>query len=233
MAQHLGVSRVSVAEFNRESSVDATTYFQRFGSWNKANKEAGLCEKLMTNAGKYTDEFLVEELKRVAKCLGKKSLSSKELKKESSLNATLYFRRFGSWDNAVKKAGLNPTHVKIDYERTAVPKSVMIKILKRDFHKCCICGASPSNDTLVDLEIDHIKPVSKGGSNNPENLWTLCTHCNRSKGTQYDIEIALRAHRHKLLTENIKEHDKTRTRTIPPKPKFKACNLTPDVEPNI
>lgn len=36
---------------------------------------------------------------------------------------------------------------------------------------------------LADLEVDHIKPVSKGGTERISNLQLLCTRCNRTKGS--------------------------------------------------
>lgn len=33
----------------------------------------------------------------------------------------------------------------------------------------------------VALEVDHMQPVSKGGTNDEENLWTLCKPCNQGK----------------------------------------------------
>ena len=49
------------------------------------------------------------------------------------------------------------------------------KIFRRDNFTCQKCG---SQDTL---ELDHIIPVSKGGSNKKDNLQTLCFSCNRKK----------------------------------------------------
>lgn len=41
---------------------------------------------------------------------------------------------------------------------------------------CLACGAEK------DLEIDHVLPLSRGGTNEFENLQVLCGRCNRSKG---------------------------------------------------
>lgn len=59
------------------------------------------------------------------------------------------------------------------------PKAeVRIRVMKRDKFRCTYCGAS-GND--VELEIDHIHPISKGGSNHMSNLTTACRCCNQSK----------------------------------------------------
>lgn len=54
-------------------------------------------------------------------------------------------------------------------------------ILRRDNFRCQYCGRSPKEDG-VKLAVDHIVPVSKGGTDEPENLLTSCTDCNRGKG---------------------------------------------------
>lgn len=41
------------------------------------------------------------------------------------------------------------------------------------------------SDRFADLEIDHIKPIAKGGKSTPDNLQTLCRRCNRMKGDSY------------------------------------------------
>lgn len=52
------------------------------------------------------------------------------------------------------------------------------KIIKRDGNKCLKCGTSDK------LTVDHIIPVSRGGTNQEHNLQTLCEPCNLDKGTE-------------------------------------------------
>lgn len=54
-------------------------------------------------------------------------------------------------------------------------------ILKNSNYKCRECGAT-NEDTK--LEIDHIKPWSKGGLTELENLQVLCRKCNHAKNTR-------------------------------------------------
>lgn len=47
---------------------------------------------------------------------------------------------------------------------------------------CALCGASIVDDRT--REVDHIIPLSKCGSNGPENIQILCRTCNRQKGAK-------------------------------------------------
>lgn len=62
-----------------------------------------------------------------------------------------------------------------DWPSRYVPDAVRAAVLERDGHKCRQC--SDENN----LEIDHIKPVSKGGTGEESNLQVLCRSCNRKK----------------------------------------------------
>lgn len=50
--------------------------------------------------------------------------------------------------------------------------------------KCAIC-----KEKLVKYDIDHIQPVSKGGTNEKHNLQLLCQRCNRTKQAKDPIEF--------------------------------------------
>lgn len=58
-------------------------------------------------------------------------------------------------------------------------KRVRFGVFKRDSFACQYCGAAAPN---VQLHVDHIVPVSEGGSDDPSNLVTACAACNFGKG---------------------------------------------------
>lgn len=54
-----------------------------------------------------------------------------------------------------------------------------LQVFARDNYSCTACGAAD------DLSVDHIQPVSKGGTNEMSNLQTLCRSCNSAKGAKW------------------------------------------------
>lgn len=60
--------------------------------------------------------------------------------------------------------------------RQKVTGKVRAYVFARDGHQCVRCGGRGP------LVIDHILPVSRGGSGEVENLQSLCEPCNREKG---------------------------------------------------
>jgi len=66
-------------------------------------------------------------------------------------------------------------------ERRRLRPSLRFAILARDGYRCQYCGASAP---AVTLHIDHIVPVAKGGTDDPENLITACETCNLGKRTR-------------------------------------------------
>jgi len=61
--------------------------------------------------------------------------------------------------------------------RSLIPPAVRVKVLDSYYGRCGYCGIIPKV-----LEIDHVKPFSKGGSDRIENLMPCCRKCNTAKG---------------------------------------------------
>ena len=70
--------------------------------------------------------------------------------------------------------------------RKSLSKKVRFEVFKRDAFTCSYCGKSPPEATL---EVDHIVPVSGGGSSEIDNLVTACFACNRGKSDR-PLELA-------------------------------------------
>ena len=60
----------------------------------------------------------------------------------------------------------------------ALSKRLRFEIFKRDGFRCGYCGRTPPEAIL---EIDHIQPKSKDGSDDINNLLSSCYDCNRGK----------------------------------------------------
>lgn len=63
---------------------------------------------------------------------------------------------------------------------------VRIRVMKRDRFTCTYCGTTGAD---AELEIDHIIPISKGGSNHISNLTTACRKCNQKKGNGMGFRV--------------------------------------------
>jgi hypothetical protein len=57
-----------------------------------------------------------------------------------------------------------------------VPDSLRKEVFERDGGKCLRCGSTEH------LSVDHITPLANGGTNDKDNLQTLCKKCNSIKG---------------------------------------------------
>lgn len=63
-------------------------------------------------------------------------------------------------------------------KRKSISQKIRFEVFKRDSFTCQYCGRK-APDVL--LQVDHIKPVAKGGKNDVINLITSCFDCNSGK----------------------------------------------------
>jgi 5-methylcytosine-specific restriction endonuclease McrA len=64
-------------------------------------------------------------------------------------------------------------------KRQPISKKLRFEVFKRDGFVCQYCGKHPPD---IILEVDHIHPKAKNGSDDINNLITSCFDCNRGKG---------------------------------------------------
>lgn len=180
-------------QYAEQGNFGATTYLRRFGSWNKALEKAGLEIKCRINIG---NDELFENLATVWKKLGKQPVY-KDLDKAygiSKFSIGTYEKRFGSWNKTLQNFisyiqgndfdNKKPSSSFIKNKpRTSrnINWRIRAKVLIRDNCICKMCGSSPSKNSSVELQVDHILPWSKGGETVLENLQTLCRICNVGK----------------------------------------------------
>lgn len=66
--------------------------------------------------------------------------------------------------------------------RRGIRKNERLAIYLRDGLACVYCGQAVADGAK--LTLNHLKPYSKGGSNNATNLVTCCAICKASRGTR-------------------------------------------------
>lgn len=106
LADELG-SRPTAAEMDDHGAYWASTYRRTFGSWTAACEAAGLETSQPVAQETLSEEVLIEELNRVAEVCGPPP-SVSNMRDEGKFSPRTYSRRFGSWNAAVKAAGLEP-----------------------------------------------------------------------------------------------------------------------------
>jgi 5-methylcytosine-specific restriction endonuclease McrA len=66
--------------------------------------------------------------------------------------------------------------------------STRLAIYLRDGLACVWCGLAAEDG--ASLSLDHLRPYSAGGSNDPSNLVTCCARCNSSRGARSVAQFA-------------------------------------------
>lgn len=65
----------------------------------------------------------------------------------------------------------------------AISEAIRQRVREAARHRCGYC-LSPQSLVMGKLEIEHIVPRGRGGSDDESNLWLSCSLCNRYKGAQ-------------------------------------------------
>ena len=65
----------------------------------------------------------------------------------------------------------------------AISEDLRARVRTQAKNRCCYCQARQEHVPWV-LEIEHIVPKSKGGTDDEENLWLACHSCNLFKSNK-------------------------------------------------
>lgn len=89
----------------------------------------------------------------------------------------------------------------IEYQQgTLAGYEVREYLLERDRRCCSYCGAKD-----LPLQIDHVHPRARGGSDRPANLTLACGSCNQAKGAQpVEVFLACKPERLKRILAQLK-----------------------------
>jgi hypothetical protein len=94
-----------------------------------------------------------------------------------------------------------------DWPSRYVSAQTRADLLSHAEFKCSACGATEA------LEIDHITPISKGGTGEPGNLQVLCRKCNRKKRVKLGKKSAEHLRSDPLRRETDVRSPETETET--------------------
>ncbi len=185
----LGKKQITFREYNANGKFSGSTIATRFGSWNRALQRAGLDKTIERNISK---EALFENIVDVWTKLGRQPKFRDLSAEVSAYSSATYAYRFGGWRDALREfvSWANAKNIPVvsgdqaDSESRKTPRNVnwrlRAQVLMRDSARCRLCGATPADGAK--LQVDHIRPWSKGGETMIENLQILCETCNVGKG---------------------------------------------------
>lgn len=166
----------------------SATIIDRFGSWKKALALIGITGGRQR---RYSPEQLITNLEAVWKQLGFPPGKRQIAKLGERISESPYKRHWGSVRASCEMlAAFHERKISREHllsggtgksARTTIPLQVRWAVLKRDNYRCTKCGASPSSDHEVELEVDHMISVKRDGTNALNNLQTLCRKCNQGK----------------------------------------------------
>ena len=194
IASVTGKDSVTKADIHALGRLSYELVNKRFGTLRKALEEAQLTPHRYMNA---TDTELIHMLIDLwEQTLEKEGRTPqrKDLKRFAfPVSGDTYIRRFGTWNKALKRAYDSVQSLSTEEAKTpdtpppttnkpqmtnALSLRKRFFVMKRDSFSCVRCGRSGLG---VRLEVDHRNPRAKGGSDNIDNLQTLCFECNRGK----------------------------------------------------
>jgi hypothetical protein len=194
IASVTGKATVTKNDIKTHGRCKHATILRRFGSLRKALHTAGLAsQRYMKGSDEELLSILIELWEQTLESEGRRPYKEDLKKYKFPVSPDTYVRHFGSWKKALLLAYNSVASASEDFEahgNQALPSAEKSRkrenlsirkrffVMKRDHFACVKCSASGYG---VRLEVDHIVPFAKGGTDALDNLQTLCFDCNRGK----------------------------------------------------
>lgn len=110
VASSLGTDYIPISTYKKYGKYSQTGIKGHFGTWKKALASAGLrTERTHDERCRVSNEVLFEDLRRVAKDIQKNTITWNEYRTHGKFSCDGILKRFGKWNTALQKAGLNRT----------------------------------------------------------------------------------------------------------------------------
>lgn len=186
--------------------ISLDTIIRLFGTFRAACEAAGLNTENMKRD--FTDEQLVAFFETLCRDRAARGLAARpaitdfrRYREEhgTGVSYNSFKRRFGDYgaflSNYADYHGKKITRAELirrakDHKkpkRGPISDKVRAETLKKFGSRCTACGRDATSLTEGEwLEIDHIVPVSKGGTSEPANLTVKCSRCNRGKSDRFN-----------------------------------------------
>jgi hypothetical protein len=198
VAVSLSQDYVTMRQQDSRGNYDSSTIRRRFGGWLKAHERSGLEKARGERNIRASKEALFRNIEEVWTRLGRQPRDREMFPLISKFSSTVYKRRFGSWMNGLRcfvesmkdegkafpEQGMpvdEPRSTLRHKTQRGVNWRMRFLVMRRDNFKCRNCGLSPTADSSINLQVDHIKAWANGGETTMENLQTLCSGCNIGK----------------------------------------------------
>ncbi len=202
IAKEINKETIASREYdNNGGKFHSTTFSNRFKGCNNALKKAGLVVENFTNI---SDGELFENIEEVWVKLGKQPGGRDMVRPLSKYTAAPYSNRFGSWRKALEAfveyintdvdesqtneeieitryRDIQGKEIEVKHKTKREPSSrLKLQVLFRDGNRCRLCKIELIGSK--NMHFDHIKPWSKGGETELDNLQILCAEHNLVKG---------------------------------------------------
>lgn len=197
IAKVVGKTALTLKDIETHGKCSYALLKKRFGGLRNALKAADL--ENMEFHRNVSDDELLNELSRIWDLVitheGRRPYKDDLIKYKSKFSQGPYYRRWGSWIKACEALiDWEPKDIIQDHDEVVelsesapkykrpIPLRIRYAILLRDRFTCQICGKSPSSNSGLEIDVDHIISEHDGGTLDPSNLRCLCKPCNIGKG---------------------------------------------------